>query len=152
MRFLVVTPHGQALCYVRITSNAEETVDGPFEVWELRSGKQLRYANLQMARDLKQYHMAGRFEGKAMYALNYDEMVEMLRAKLGPTDKDRYVQARSNHDVSRKEYFGKSMSAVLGSLIGGFRLLGSVFMILGYMVKYVVIAIAGIFAVIKLTK
>lgn len=91
MKFLVLVPKGDHAVEVMLRSDQDEVKD-PFESWALKEGKSVEFVTLQLAKMFKQFYLYGTFETKAAYGLCYDEMLAMLRNRLGPSDRDRYLE------------------------------------------------------------
>ena len=85
-----------------------KTYEHSTKCWAIRSGAQVKFARKQMAALLANYHVAGTYEGRALYALPYDELVELLRGGMGPDDEQRFYEVKVRPRISKQhwEVFG----------------------------------------------
>lgn len=90
MRYVVCQSRGRDVSTIRITSDANEMVSGPHQVWALRTGRQIIAVELKLSRLLAKYHIGGGFDSRAMYGIEFSEMVLILTDLLGPSDRARY--------------------------------------------------------------
>lgn len=93
MRTLVCQPKG-LLSVIRIYADPNALVEGQFEAWTLRSGKQIICAERRLHKVLERHHLGGSFENGALYAFEYAEMCAVLRDQFGPSDQDRYEELK----------------------------------------------------------
>lgn len=63
------------------------------ECWELNDGKKVIFAKMQLGRLLKDFHVGGAYAAMAKYGLSYYEVIQILRSKIGPHDRMRYMLA-----------------------------------------------------------
>ena len=111
MRYLVLQPkiirstESSQMC-VLSTHEAEDMLEPPFESWALNYGKMILYVDRRLWRDLGPLHIGGAFVTGAMYAYSYDDMLAILRDKLGPTDKDR-CEALAQQAAPLKNYWAQ---------------------------------------------
>lgn len=140
MNYLIVYPRGQQSC-VRLVTDPNEIVQGPFESWALRSGQQIMFVHGQLGRMLKQFHLLGRFETGALYGFSYDDMVSILTGKLGPTDRERYLLAKAGRSAISVWDRG-DVQTVVGVSRVGFAALGFCVSVIASIVKCLAIAIA----------
>lgn len=99
MRFLVVRPDSRLGSKLSL-HEADDLLDNPFESWALASGKQILFVTNSLHKLIKQFYMYGTFESGAVYAVDYDEMVQILVDKLGPTDAIRSTARLVNKSSS----------------------------------------------------
>ena len=101
VRTLVCQPRG-ALSIIRIYANPETLVKGEFEAWTLATGKQIVCVELLLHKLLERHHMGGSYDVGALYAFEYAEMCAVLRDRLGPSDRDRYLQLKQMPAASKR--------------------------------------------------
>jgi len=88
MRYVVVRPAGE-LSRIYIVDEGT-AIQGPFESWALRDGKQILFATTKMHKVLQNQHFAGSYDKGAMYAYAYEDLCAVMTVNLGPSDRDRY--------------------------------------------------------------
>jgi hypothetical protein len=102
MKFLVLTAKGNTAVQIMLRSEEDE-VAGEFESWALGDGKQVEFVTLHLAKMFKQFYMYGTFQTVAVYGLTYEEMLSMMRHRLGPSDRDRCEELQKVLGVSQSK-------------------------------------------------
>lgn len=76
------------------------TIEGPGKVyphptqcWAIRTGPQVMVARSKLGKTLTHFHLGGRFQDTANYALSFDELSAVVRMQMGPSDSERYFEA-----------------------------------------------------------
>jgi hypothetical protein len=112
MNYLVVRPHHGQFCTLTVVPEGTDII-GNFESWALSKGSQILYVNNRMDKDLKPYYMSGSYQAGAMYAYSYDEMIAIIKSRLGPSDYERYEMAvAQSHALQPKQIQYNPLAAV----------------------------------------
>jgi hypothetical protein len=84
---------------------AGKTYNHPIESWAIRSGSQVMMARSKLGKLLDKQHLGGSFEGMAQYGLSYEELKAVVTHQMGPSDRERYMQAVQQTDqvLSRED-------------------------------------------------
>jgi len=145
VKFLIVYPTRDGHTTVRLTSDPNELIRGPFEGWALHSRKQILFVKTKIGPLLGGLHRAGAFlEDGATYALGYQDMLAILRESLGPTDRERFEAALAlvRKPVCRMPYRPSADLMTVVSLAGNvFSILGSLLRSIGHMAKFVAVVV-----------
>lgn len=102
MKCLVVRPTKSGLCALSILDE-DKSIDLPFESWALLDGKALIFAHNRLHAMLKQFYVGGQFQDKALYTYSFDEMCLIVKAGLGPSDRERYELALTEQAEIKKQ-------------------------------------------------
>jgi hypothetical protein len=103
MQYLVVQERSREASVLHLVQDARTMIAGRFEPWAIKTGKQVMFVRVQAARTLAPLHVSGDFpDSEAVYALAYDDLIAVLREHMGPSDRERWEQARSDLMRRRK--------------------------------------------------
>ncbi len=122
MNHLIVQPHPGNLSTIRIVDSAT-VIRGIHMGWELKTGKQILWANTRMATVLKSTYLMGSFATKAVYGFTYQEMCAIMTSNLGLSDYDKYLEAMNGEVIDRQKIYETKVArrkkvALVGTELG----------------------------------
>lgn len=91
MNYLVLQAKGDA-SILKVCPESSK-INGAFESWALRSGKQILFVDTKMYKTLKAFHMHGSYANGAWFGYGFEDMRAILTEHLGPCDRQRYEDA-----------------------------------------------------------
>jgi hypothetical protein len=90
-RFLVAesVPEGVNLSL----RDGDDVVQGCMASWALRTGQQHHYVMASLPETMRHYQASSGSDRSATYIITFEAAVDLIRAGLGPTDRERYELA-----------------------------------------------------------
>lgn len=136
MNYIVVRPFNRGFSAVSIVMGSDTAVKVPFESWALNDGKKILFANNKMHKMLASHYMLGSYQTEASYAYTYEEMCEIMRANLGPSDRERYLALKDEQKIV-KPVDGTKAEVALYIVLRTLQLCGTILVGVGKVVAVV---------------